>query len=253
MLDIPEKNAAEEEALEAISVEGALQVLADEFTKLEPEARKKFIKHLVENEGPEGVHAITTALVKMQEMILEEASIDPTTGVMSNQYFRQYELSRLESVYPLESGSRTGDAVSIIFIDVDSLGILNKKCGSKHGDAYLRTVAQKIAEVTRQGDIVARYGGDEFLVVLLGVDEDTINVVFERYEKAVDVEEFSELEEVRRGIIESGKDPRYFQPGVSMGFAVKKSGETLKGCISEADDMMQYHKTKRKEEQNKDV
>ncbi|MGI9308308.1 MAG: GGDEF domain-containing protein [Gammaproteobacteria bacterium] len=61
-------------------------------------------------------------------------------------------------------------AYSILMIDLDELNNINQKFGNDQGDRTLKTVAETIERSTRQDDILVRYGGDEFLVLLPGAD-----------------------------------------------------------------------------------
>ena len=63
------------------------------------------------------------------------------------------------------SGRRAGNAVYASFVDVDGLKGVNDQGGHAAGDAVLTAVADALASVVRAGDVVARFGGDEFCVL----------------------------------------------------------------------------------------
>jgi len=63
------------------------------------------------------------------------------------------------------SGRRAGNAVYASFVDVDGLKQVNDRVGHAAGDAVLTSVAEALASVVRAGDVVARFGGDEFCVL----------------------------------------------------------------------------------------
>jgi diguanylate cyclase (GGDEF)-like protein len=65
----------------------------------------------------------------------------------------------------MASGRRAGNAVYASFVDVDGLKTVNDRGGHAAGDAVLTAVADALASVVRAGDIVARFGGDEFCVL----------------------------------------------------------------------------------------
>lgn len=93
---------------------------------------------------------------------------DPLTGLAD----RAFLLERLET---LLSGDRAGDqCCAVLFIDVDGFKRVNDAFGHRTGDRVLREVAERLSNCVRSDDHVARFGGDEFVVVLesvCGLDE----------------------------------------------------------------------------------
>jgi diguanylate cyclase len=60
---------------------------------------------------------------------------------------------------------RRGEEITVCFVDIDGLKQANDQHGHEFGDEVIRTVAQAVRGSVREGDLVARWGGDEFLVV----------------------------------------------------------------------------------------
>ena len=91
---------------------------------------------------------------------------------------RRYLHSRLRQ--ELARAQRAGHALACLMIDVDHFKRINDQYGHLAGDAVLREVAQRIDAEMRLSDMGARFGGDEFAIVLRGADASTAPVIAER-------------------------------------------------------------------------
>lgn len=107
------------------------------------------------------------------------ATTDALTGVYNHGYFRT--LLNAE----MDSSCKNKDKLSLIMLDINNFKDFNDTYGHTFGDCILKEVAGVIKQVVREVDAVARYGGDEFAVILPGTDEDTAKNVAERIVKAV--------------------------------------------------------------------
>jgi diguanylate cyclase (GGDEF)-like protein len=108
------------------------------------------------------LRAQAVAVVQANEM----ATTDPLTGVLNRR--------GLENVLPTfaASAKRLLLTISVYFIDVDGLKAANDAHGHAFGDEILQGVATAIRSTVRAGDLVARWGGDEFVVVGIGTEAD---------------------------------------------------------------------------------
>ena len=88
------------------------------------------------------------------------AMTDSLTGLYNRRYVEE-ELKNL-----LHRSERTGEPVSVVFFDLDHFKKVNQKHGHRGGDVMLKLVAEALQSVLRQGEILGRYGGDEFLLVV---------------------------------------------------------------------------------------
>ena len=115
------------------------------------------------------------------------ATTDPLTGLPNRRYFEEY-------VTLLGKGRRADDAVGILMVDIDHFKRLNDRHGHAVGDAVLRAVARTIAATVRDVDVPARFGGEEFIVLLRNPSRAIALEVGERIRAAV---ERLDLREVR--------------------------------------------------------
>jgi diguanylate cyclase (GGDEF)-like protein len=95
----------------------------------------------------------------------EAADVDPLTGVNNHRYLQD----RLRQ--EMARSARSRGALSVLMLDLDDFKPINDRYGHAEGDRLLRAVATAIRSHVRTNDIVARYGGDEFVVVMPDTDQ----------------------------------------------------------------------------------
>src|SRR5690606_3856935 len=96
------------------------------------------------------------------EALRAEAARDPLTGVHNRGFFDE----RLRTL--LAQARRGGPPVTVMIVDVDHFKRINDTQGHSEGDRALRVIAQALAGAARASDVVCRYGGEEFCLILPG-------------------------------------------------------------------------------------
>lgn len=122
---------------------------------------------------------LVNVLINSDFRILSNYAVrDGLTSLYTHQYFYDKLNSILEEC-PDDSG------VNLVMIDLDDFKLVNDEHGHLHGDRVLRKVADTIRANVRDTDVVARYGGDEFAIILPGVDPDLCKSIIERLREAI--------------------------------------------------------------------
>ncbi|RSM90420.1 sensor domain-containing diguanylate cyclase [Kibdelosporangium aridum] len=123
--------------------------------------------------------------------------------------------------------ARASQACGVLMIDVDFFKRINDTHGHLAGDAVLRAIASTISDEVRKGDLVGRFGGEEFVVLLPMTSHDHSLSVAERIRRAVTLLEVTHSGTVMQGI------------SVSIGVAVRAdSGVSLDDVLAAADQAM---------------
>ena len=149
----------------------------------------------------------------------ERATHDALTGLVN----RGAAIERVTST--LSHEPRTGSLAALLFCDIDNFKAINDTYGHLAGDEVLRVLAERIEHQVRQGDLVARFGGDEFLLLLNGVRDlsDATRVAENIRAKALDPI-----------VIEAGE----IQVTMSVGVTLAGLHENVDALVKRADQAM---------------
>jgi diguanylate cyclase (GGDEF)-like protein/PAS domain S-box-containing protein len=148
---------------------------------------------------------------KMSEGLRRRAFHDPLTGLANRTRFEE----RLEQ-------ASDDDETAVLFIDLDNFKTVNDSLGHPAGDEFLSEVARRLSSCVRVGDMVARMGGDEFAILITGIDA---SIRAPRIAERILRELGAPIELHRRAIT----------PSASIGIACADSAQSAQEILRDAD------------------
>jgi len=163
------------------------------------------------------------SLESSRDAYKEMAYIDHLTGAYSRQFLDIWD----------KSVRSYRENYALVVIDVDDLKETNDVHGHSTGDKALQHLAATISKSTRRGDVLARYGGDEFVLVLSGVDSEGAKSLLARIEE-------------RLTVAVHGSD--VIRIRFSYGMSMLVNDDDLKESLERADRQMYESKRARKSE-----
>ena len=150
------------------------------------------------------------------------AMVDPLTGTYNKRYLQSY-LRNLITKSKTQSGT-----FALMAVDVDHFKQVNDRFGHSVGDSVLREVSRRITEYSRENDVVARVGGDEFLIVSPNIDLPHTHVASERIRRKVEGSPVITLDDGTEIYVT-------LSMGVSMGGLDATAGYDIENLIRMAD------------------
>ncbi len=145
-------------------------------------------------------------------------TVDALTG-LHNRFWLEKVLER-----QIQRAAAGGQSLSLIMLDIDYFKNFNDRYGRIYGDHVIYSLAHTIGHHLRPTEIIARYGGDEFIVLLPGVGLETARQICERLQRAV-------MEAVP--VMPDGKSIPH--PTISLGLTTLQPGQDAERLLAEAD------------------
>ncbi|SDQ69641.1 bifunctional diguanylate cyclase/phosphodiesterase [Quadrisphaera sp. DSM 44207] len=166
-----------------------------------------------------------TARKEAEQELVHLAYHDPLTGLPN----RAHLLEALERA--LGRSRRSGEPMAVLLLDLDHFKVVNDSLGHDAGDALLREVAERLRATVRDGDTVARFGGDEFVVVAEPrCAEDDATALARRVQEAL-----------AAGVRTEG---RTVTASASIGIAVSSGGRDARSLLRDADTAAYWAKAR---------
>ncbi len=125
--------------------------------------------------------------VRQQEKLRVMSITDELTGLLNRRGF--FNLAEQQ----LKIARRNDQAIFMVYADIDNMKDINTRLGHQEGDIALIDIAQLLRTTFRDSDIIARIGGDEFVVMTIGSDENSLESISSRLQKNVDTLNSSNL------------------------------------------------------------
>jgi diguanylate cyclase (GGDEF)-like protein len=132
---------------------------------------------------PKEVSARVKNHLKMQD-IQNELKTLSSTDPMTKLYNRRYFTEISEKI--LKLSKREKNYLSIIILDIDNFKNINDIYGHSVGDKVIISLANKLSELQRTSDIICRYGGEEFIILLPSTNQENAKIVAEKIRKSVE-------------------------------------------------------------------
>jgi diguanylate cyclase (GGDEF)-like protein len=161
--------------------------------------------------------------IRLYESVQRIAWTDSLTGVYNRHFFNEI-LPR-----EMERASRYGHQLSVLLLDIDGFKNFNDTYGHLKGDAVLKIIARLFSTQMRVSDTIARFGGDEFVVILPETNRRRALAIAERIRKAVSNRTFGSA-----------------RLSVSIGVSAYRPGLTPEQLLDEADQDMYRRKNSSK-------
>lgn len=165
-----------------------------------------------------------------------EANTDPLTGLSNRNY-----LNQMAEIYR-EKAIREGTGVSVILFDIDNFKIYNDTNGHKAGDALLIELSRLMQGDTRKEATIARFGGEEFIVMLPGISKEDAFTYADRLREKISQHSFPFKEKQPLGFVSiSGGIACFPKDGDSIDTVIQNADKSLYRAKSQGKNRVLLH------------
>ncbi|KGP63837.1 hypothetical protein EP47_12480 [Legionella norrlandica] len=172
--------------------------------------------------------SLAIANIKLKELLHTQSIRDPLTGLLNRRFLDEYIIKQIGQ------SKRTKASITLIMVDVDNFKNVNDTFGHETGDYVLSCLGNLFLSLVREGDLICRYGGEEFLFVLPNCDLESAKIAAESIRNEV---------HKMRIVIEGAVSNITISLGVSI---YPSDGSSLKELIDAADQALYVAKKKGK-------
>lgn len=222
--------------LRKVTHEGLADGLLELASKTGKRVVLRYYNVLAVEEGKEpyvlGHAQDVTELLQAQRQLQELSLKDELTGL----YNRRGFVTMAEHQLKLEKHTGTARGLTLMFADMDGLKAINDTYGHDAGSHAIKTLGRLISSVVRGGDLVARWGGDEFVILSVGAQDENARLMADRILERIDEH--------------NAESPEPYLIACSIGLAPLEEGHSLEEVIAKSDQAMYAEKKRRKAAQN---
>ncbi len=160
----------------------------------------------------------TEALKEAQTKLKEQANRDPLTHLYNRRYFSGISHKILAIT------KRTKEPLSLMMIDIDKFKRINDTYGHAIGDEVIKSLAKVLESKIRESDIVARFGGEEFVIILPNTDIDSTMIFAQNLR-----------EEIERTVLDTAVDKISFTVSIGLDTYNFEEDENIGDLLNRAD------------------
>jgi diguanylate cyclase (GGDEF)-like protein len=161
----------------------------------------------------------TVDLIEKTQALVDAATRDFLTGLYNRRFFFENGEGKLNRA------RREGTNIALAMLDIDHFKSVNDTYGHDVGDEVLKGVSKLLVECTRDHDLVARMGGEEFCILLNDITKNELSELLEALRKTIEQKQYASLED-RKNVTSS------------FGVVYAQAGENLDDLVKRADKLL---------------